>query len=211
VYDHHRERGQATPAWRRYHHDTAVALKRLQQLKPVLPNKPGRWLDIGCSTGALLSAARRSGWEVRGVEADAGFCEEVETVSGIAVVPYRTWLSVTWASLSGGVAKPMFDVVSMFDVAEHLTGVVDAFQAACSVIVPHGLLIVEVPDLDSCESAEVFRTYPHRKVDAEFTEHIWHFSERSLTELCRRHLGRGAVLRCERPVAGRLQFVWHKQ
>src|SRR5687768_8683932 len=53
-----------SPAWRRFHHDVAVANARLHQLEDHLPTH-GRggannlWVDVGSGTGAFLVQARR--------------------------------------------------------------------------------------------------------------------------------------------------------
>lgn len=211
AYDRARERGAGTPAWARYHHDSAVAAARFRQLAGVLPAQPGRWLDVGCGTGAFLAHARRLGWRVCGVEADAAFCQEVGRATGITVLPQEAWLQAYWRQLQQpGPAAGEWHCVSFFDVLEHVLDLQAFFQAAVAALAPGGLLVVEAPDRDAAAPGE-FAAWRHRKVTAEFTEHVWHFNESSLRRLAGRYAPAGEVVACQRPLPGRLQFVWRKQ
>lgn len=216
-YDQKRDKAEGVRAWARYHHDTAVAGLRYQQLQSVLPKQHPNpsWLDVGCNNGAMLAFMRRKGWNVAGVEADSQFCEEVNAVSGIAVLPYPVWIHSYWRSIEDARSRnnkvnvpSSFTVVSFFDVLEHLLDIVSAVKAAIESTSIGGIVIVEAPDLDAVEGD--FANWKHRRITPNFTEHIWHFSEKSLVALFDQHAGYGRVVAIHRPIPGRLQFVWRK-
>ncbi|HUR56048.1 MAG TPA: methyltransferase domain-containing protein, partial [Gemmataceae bacterium] len=173
---------------------------RLQQLAGVLP-APGYWVDVGCSNGAMLALLRRRGWVVTGVEADPAACAEVTSLTGLSVIPFSQWQPLAASRLEA-------TATSLYDVLEHCVDPVGVLKAASRSLRPDGVLIVEVPDFDT--APDDFKTWKHRRVARSFTEHVWHFSERSLDCLRARHLSDLVPARVARPVAGRLQVVWRK-
>jgi SAM-dependent methyltransferase len=214
-YDALRDAGCGVPTWARFHHDTAVAVDRLRQLTPHLPAAPagGRWIDVGCGNGAMLALLRRRGWRPYGVEADLGSAHELQAVHGFPVIPYGTWLAAADAERGDkdGLRK-VAAVVSFFDTLEHLLDPVAAVRTARSFTQPGGLIVVEAPDLDGVPPQE-FDAWKHRRKNRDageagqtFTEHVWHFCERSVTTLLRRHY-RATAVRVSRPVPGRFQAV----
>lgn len=207
AYDAARNAGAGGARWRRFHHDTAVAAARLAQLGPSLPTGTA-WVDVGCSAGALLALLRRRGWQVLGVEADPATASEVTQALGVPVVNYQVWFSNAHRSYR---EDQKADVVSFFDVVEHLLDPVGTLQAAAAGLHNGGALVVEVPDLDAgLSGAEGFAKWKHRRISEAYTEHVFHFSERSLEQLRVRHLKHMVQVRLARPVEGRLQVVWRK-
>lgn len=73
----------------------------------LLATKTGSLLDVGCGRGEVLNIAKNFGFEpVQGVEAVPYLCDGVRVVNGLAhALPF---------------ADKSFDVVTMFDVMEHL-------------------------------------------------------------------------------------------
>ncbi len=203
TYDDRRNAGIGGPRWPRFHHDTAVAALRLSQLGTSVPSS-GTWVDVGCSNGAFIALARRRGWKVLGVEADTAAAEEVSRVVGLRVIDFSTWVAIA----QGENAHRAVDVISFFDVVEHLLDPVGVLRAAANAVVPGGVIVVEVPDLTA--AGDGFSTWGHRRVTADFTEHLWHFNENSLDLLRVRHLPGFVKVRVARPVPGRLQVVWKK-
>lgn len=207
AYDGVRNAGAGGSRWQRYHHDSAVAVSRLSQLGSSLPSG-STWVDVGCSSGALLTVLRRRNWRVLGVEADIIAAEEVIRAVGVPVIDYRSWLAT--ASRSPREDQKV-DVVSMFDVIEHLLDPVGTLQIAANSLHHGGVLVVEVPDFDvGLKEPEWSTQWKHRRITETFTEHIWHFSEQTLEQIRVRHLKNMIQVRLARPVHGRLQIVWKK-
>lgn len=202
-YDRHRNAGQGGNRWARFHHDSAVAACRFDQLAGVLPDRPGRvWVDVGCGAGAHLAAARRRGWTAAGVEADPDTAAEVTAVLGVPVFPYGAWVTTAAAGPAA------VDVVSFFDSLEHLLDPVGALVAAAAAVRPGGLVVVEAPDLAAVRPAD-FPRWKHRR-NAEFTEHVWHFSVDTVAAAVRRYLPGFEPVHAAAPVRDRFQVAYRR-
>lgn len=129
-------------------------------------------LDVGCSTGHLLSFFRRAGYErLLGLD-PAPECR------ALAERLYK--VHVITGSLSGFCAETPFDVVLLSSVLEHLPDPRAALDRVASLVAQDGLLFVQVPDAArfGVEMREPF---------LEFSiEHINYFTRESLEGLMAR-------------------------
>ncbi len=91
-------------------------------------------LDVGCGSGAFLAEARRAGFEVRGVEFSHALAEKVRQELAVEV----DCGEFEQAAIGGG----PFDVVTMWDVLEHVRDPIATLHRARSLLVPSGLLAV---------------------------------------------------------------------
>jgi hypothetical protein len=200
-YSKTRSYGTEKNPWLRWHHDVAVAEHRMVQIQKVTgtvePRAVRRWLDFGCGAGAVPTVARRHRYTAIGVE-----YHTKTIVADVYRFSSRNWMSDT--------KFPSVHVVSAFDVIEHLPDPTRLIQAADrdlhkDPLVP-GYLVLEVPDLSKTDD---FAKWKHRRTGTAsgFTEHIWHFSERSLGAMVARYSGLRPVHVAE-PVPGKLQMIW---
>jgi 2-polyprenyl-3-methyl-5-hydroxy-6-metoxy-1,4-benzoquinol methylase len=129
----------------------------------------GRLLDVGCSTGYFLNAARLD-FEVQGLELSAwaaGYARD------------RLRLDVQNAGLEeADLPAAHFDVVTLNDVVEHFTDPKAALLRIGTLLRPGGLLYLVTPDIESL-SARVMRGRWWGLRPA----HIFYFSPKSLTAL----------------------------
>ena len=99
-----------------------------------------RYLDVGCSTGFVVEAARDRGWTAVGIDLNPSAVE-----FGV-----RRGLDLRVASLEdAGFAPEAFDAVSLFDVLEHLLDPVRTLRTAAGLLAPGGILFLYVPNYDS--------------------------------------------------------------
>jgi 2-polyprenyl-3-methyl-5-hydroxy-6-metoxy-1,4-benzoquinol methylase len=125
------------------------AADRLIRFVPAPSSPKDRLLDVGCGSGTYLKLMRRLGWQVRGVELDAGAVH----------VARRAGLDVRQGAMDE--LDPdlvgLFDVVTVGHVIEHTHDPISALRAAQSVLKPHGTLWIGTPNLGSL-GARLFRS-----------------------------------------------------
>lgn len=113
------------------------------------PN-PGYLLDVGCATGVFLNAMRERGWQVKGVE------------PGVFAANYarQQFQLDIFTGLLEEAAFPSasFDVVTLWDVLEHVADPKATLQEIGRILKPNGLLIASVPNPNSVE-AWLFGSY----------------------------------------------------
>lgn len=98
----------------------------------------GRLLDIGCGTGQFLKVARKTGWDVYGLDIS-------QEAAGIAKEKYgiRVFLGKPETFDAHGM---MFDCVSLWDAIEHFKDPAASLEAISSLLVPGGVVILRTPN-----------------------------------------------------------------
>jgi SAM-dependent methyltransferase len=124
-------RCEATHWWFRARR--AVLLEVLASLRPA----GGRLLDVGCGTGYFLEAALRryEAWGIDASEQAVAYCHRrgLEHVRRAGVGQLEAL----------GLGR--FDLVTYFDVLEHLDQDVEALREAHRLLAPHGRIVATVP------------------------------------------------------------------
>lgn len=114
------------------------ARRRLEQIRRLRPGAPGALLDVGCAVGFFLEHAQRSGWSVAGVDVSAWARERMRERFGIPAQP------TLFAEPSSS-----FDVITMFQVLEHMPDPGTALAQAHRCLRPNGTLVIETWDRSS--------------------------------------------------------------
>jgi SAM-dependent methyltransferase len=132
------------------------------------------YLDVGCSTGFVVEAARARGWRAAGIDLNT---------SAVAFGRARG-LDLRVASLEdAGFAPASFDAISLFDVLEHLLHPVRTLTGCLALLRPGGLLYLYVPNYDSASRLLM-------GADAHFiwpTHHLNYYTPITLSDLLARH------------------------
>lgn len=102
--------------------------------------RPGTLLDVGCSTGLFLLEAQRKEWRVSGLE---------YSPDSAKIAQDNHQLEVIQGALTTGLYPPnTFDVVTMWDVIEHLPSPSSALDVVLDILKPGGLFIAKTPNVD---------------------------------------------------------------
>lgn len=132
----------------------------------------GRLLDVGCATGDfLMELMRWPGWEGFGLEPDAYATSYAAERLGL-VVKQGTLETVSYPA-------EFFDVVTLWNVFEHLHDPLETLQMLNDLLKPGGLLVISTPRVDSL-GAQLFGQY---WIGYELPRHLHVFSYRTLTAL----------------------------
>lgn len=105
-------------------------------IAPHLPPK-ARVLDVGCGNGEFLLAAKERGYEVLGIDFAQGAADACSRRGIRAVVG-------DFLKHDFGPDAP-FDLITMWDVCEHLDHPLEFMTRARSLLSPTGMLVLKVP------------------------------------------------------------------
>lgn len=130
--------------------DTKSFAQYLDRIEKEKPNK-GRLLDVGAATGAFIAAANRRGWDVAGVEISDYAAAEARN-KGFDV---RTGVLES-ASFPDG----SFDVITLWDVFEHVMDPRETLTRIRALLKPNGLLVVNTPNAGSLYARSMGRHWP---------------------------------------------------
>lgn len=142
-------------------------LLRFRFIKKYVPS--GRLFDLGAGWGHFLLAARQLGYDIYGIE--------------IAEQPWRycvndLGLPVDHIDFFSMDTAKRFDIITMWDVLEHIDRA-DAFIAKCAEhTVPGGYLFLQVPQIDSFIAKREKDNWKMMGLD-----HVNYFSKATITKL----------------------------
>ncbi|AIQ65876.1 hypothetical protein PSTEL_24970 [Paenibacillus stellifer] len=104
----------------------------------------GKLLDIGCSTGHFLNEAKLRYWDVKGIEISDQAAQVARTKYG---------LDITTGTISAGMFdEGYFDVVTAWDVIEHIPDPKDFITNVKYILKSGGLLVLNTPNISSTAS-----------------------------------------------------------
>ncbi len=158
----------------------------------------GELLDLGCSAGSFLEFMRSELWNLSGIEMSAQAAATAEARSGARIFVGDV--------LDARFPRESFDVVTCFDVLEHLYEPRKVMNRVAEWLKPGGIFYVLVPNVDSAEG-RIFRSYWH---GLELPRHLFHFSPKSLKVLAESAGLHQVSLETRRnPAVGTsLRYVW---
>lgn len=135
---------------------------------------PGKLLDIGAAAGYFVKAASDAGWKAEGIEPGRWISEYAQKKLGVRVRPgtihdYR-------------LPSNSFDVVTYWDVLEHVPDPSADLAKSAKVLKRGGLLIVNYPDFASLP-AQIFG----RKWWFILSIHLFYFTPETITKMLAKH------------------------
>jgi 2-polyprenyl-3-methyl-5-hydroxy-6-metoxy-1,4-benzoquinol methylase len=144
--------------------------RHLRPLEKIVPPGDGRrLLDVGCYTGVFIEIADQHGWDAWGVEPSQWAAAHARS-TGLQVVE-GTMATADFEDAT-------FDVITMWDVIEHLEQPSAEVGQAFRLLKPGGVLVAHTMDLDSLFARLMGRRWPWL-----MEMHIYFFTRRTLSKL----------------------------
>lgn len=132
--------------------------------------RTGKVLEIGSSTGLMLSLFKEKSWEVLGVEIS-------QEAANSALKRGINTLITSIEDMN--LPQHSFDLIIINHTLEHLENPNNVIQKISSVLKEGGILLVDVPNFDSL-SARIFKKNWFALLPSE---HLWHFTYDALSNL----------------------------
>lgn len=153
--------------------DLKVFKERVKLIEKYAGKLPGKdsIIDIGCSTGNFLEAARIEGWRnLYGIEPNEKAASECRKKG------FEVTSSFLDESIPDAVNK-RFSAAYLGDVIEHVPDPVKTIELASELLVPGGVLMIVTPN---------FRSIIARSLQVKPLEHILYFNKSSLEFLLKK-------------------------
>jgi 2-polyprenyl-3-methyl-5-hydroxy-6-metoxy-1,4-benzoquinol methylase len=131
---------------------------------------PGRLLDFGCGWGFFLRSAARRGWQPYGVEPLPGPAIYARVLAGATVVTDTIHADTFPADF--------FDVITAFQVFEHIPDPNETLAMLRSFLRPNGIMLIEVPNIATWSVRLLGKRHRHYVQD-----HLNFFSAETLGQL----------------------------
>ncbi len=157
----------------------AKAVARLERLKSLGLRAGSRTLDFGCADGRFVLGALSAGHDSYGVEVS-----DTARAHALPSVAPRVW-----ASLDAARASAPFDLITLWDVLEHIPDALGLLRELRSLLAHDGWIGVVCPVIDNLNARWLPRTWDQYKPP----EHVWFFSRRSLRAMLERGMHAAVV------------------
>nr|MBI3613444.1 class I SAM-dependent methyltransferase [Nitrospirota bacterium] len=148
---------------------TATARLRLQLLGTA-PSS-GRLVDVGCGGGFFVRAATTGGWDAVGIEPSIEAARCAAQTQQIRIIAGR----LEETPLVAG----RFDVITMFDVLEHVASPKTFLEEARRLLAPGGRLVIETPNMAGWLPRLMGKRHPWVRPP----EHLTYFTPSTLRRL----------------------------
>lgn len=144
--------------------------RHLQPLQAITgPPNGRRLLDVGCYTGIFVEIAAAAGWDAWGVDPSSWAVDEAR----------KAGLQIVEGTLaSSGFPNQHFDVITMWDVIEHVSDPAAELREAHRLLCPGGILVVHTMDIDSLFARLMGHRWPWL-----MEMHLFFFSQRTLKQM----------------------------
>lgn len=142
----------------------SIVQKNLKKIK-----QKAKLLDIGCGPGIYLGVAERDGFEVRGLEISK---------EGFEIA--KSKFKVINKTLEEANIKEKFDIITLFDVIEHIPNPKDILLRINKLLNKDGIVCIITPDSNSFLAKLLGSKWPEFK---RWREHIYFFSTSTLNRL----------------------------
>ncbi len=144
----------------------ALTFKKHLQRVQAIKAPPGRLLDVGAYSGVFVEAAQANGWDAWGLEPSRWAVDQARARG----------LNMLEGSLDTvEIPDESFDVVTMWDVIEHVADPLAQLRSVRRILKPGGLAVIHTMDLDSTFAKLMGGRWPWL-----MEMHVYYFTPRTL-------------------------------
>lgn len=144
----------------------------LRDIRRQISKEKPSLLDVGAATGYFVAEASNAGFLASGIEVSSKAVAEAQARG-------RNVTQAAMGSLSPSFLHKQYDVVTLWDVIEHIPDFRKAVEEAYTLLVPGGILLINTPNAGSIW-ARIFGVRWHSLVPPE---HVVWFNGRNLRML----------------------------
>jgi 2-polyprenyl-3-methyl-5-hydroxy-6-metoxy-1,4-benzoquinol methylase len=136
----------------------------------------GKWLDVGCSAGFVVKAATDAGFDAYGVELEPAAVTFARDTLGLEKVS-RGLLE------EQGYPSEGFDVVTLYDVIEHVPNLNRLMAEMHRILAPEGIIEIRTPNVSHWRTPRDLSRWKEVKP----SEHLYYFNQQTLRLLFEKH------------------------
>lgn len=136
----------------------------------------GRWLDVGCSAGFIVEAAKNAGYEAHGVDVEQW---------GVNFAQEQLKLDNVKQGFLGEQNYPdaYFDVITVYEVIEHVPDLNAFVKELARLLKPSGVIEIGTPDVGHWRTPKPLHSWGAILP----SEHLYYFSRTTLSQLLHKH------------------------
>ncbi len=153
-----------------------ITVQRYQELLDRFEpyRRKGRILDVGCGVGSFLVQAKGRGWDVHGTE---------YTDDAVAICRNKGLTIYQGPLHEENHDSGDFDVVTYFEVIEHINNPREDLAQVRALLRPGGLFYCTTPNFSSVSRALLREKW----TVIDYPEHLTYYTARTLSRLLRQH------------------------
>jgi 2-polyprenyl-3-methyl-5-hydroxy-6-metoxy-1,4-benzoquinol methylase len=102
---------------------------------------PGRLFDVGCGLGVFMQRARDHGWEVNGCDTSASWVAQARDLLGAPETVVHADVLELGAPAGG------YDLITLWDVIEHIYRPLDVLAHLRTLLAPRGQVFIRTPNI----------------------------------------------------------------
>jgi len=134
------------------------------------------YLDVGCSSGALLQVAQRCGFQIHGAEPAKQAANTASNIPGAKV--FQGFLQ------DAHYPDNHFDIITLFEVIEHLTNPINLVQEIARILKPGGVFLIGTGNADSWTVQKLAEKWEYFDITGH-GGHISFFTPKSMQKLAK--------------------------
>ena len=143
---------------------------------PTTQKKCLKLLDIGCGTGGFLNFAKSLDLDLYGFDAsEAQVNHAKKTFPNVKqAISMKEYLNLS------GQPKTKFDLITLWDVVEHISNPIELFTEIQQHLLPSGRLFISVPNGGALKKKILLYKLIFRKICLGPWEHVFYYTPKSI-------------------------------